>query len=441
MAKFVPAAKKSYAYVNERIWKVRLKKMGKREGFIVRQLRAFSLAAKGFGEDKALTAATALTFYTLLSIVPVLALAFAIAKGFGFEKDLQAQLLTNYSEYSEVLSNAFIYANAMLARTKEGVIAGVGIVLLLWSVMKLLMNIEDTFNQVWEVKRGRSIVRKITDYLTIMILGPVFLMVSAGLTVAMQAQIGEIQYISAIGSILIKLFAYALLATLFMFVYVALPNTKVKFLPAVMAAIVSTIAFELLGWAYVKFQVGVNRMNAIYGGFAALPLFLIWVQYCWYIVLFGAELTYAYQNVDHYELDEDIQKLSPRYKKVIALLIANYVCRKFSNLEKPPTMNEMSEKLDIPSRLTRSIVNDFVETGLFVEIKSEKEKDLVYQPGVPESKFTVKHLLNTLERKGVNELPITDSEELAHITDLMTELDKSLDNDLGHLNVLDLVKK
>ena len=440
MAKFVPAAKKSYEFVSEKLWKVRINKIDRRQGFLIRQLRAFSLASKGFAEDNCFTAATALTFYTLFSLVPVLALAFAIAKGFGYQKDLEIQILQNYEEYSEVLTNAFIYANAMLDNAREGIIAGIGIVLLLWSVMQLLTNIEGTFNQIWEVKRGRSFVRKLTDYLTIMLLGPIFLFLSAGITVALQTKLGSIHYIGVISAVFLKVLAYALLSSIFAFIYLALPNTKVKYRPAIIAAVVSTVAFELLSWAYVTFQIGVNRMNAIYGGFAALPLFLIWVQYCWYIVLFGAELTYAYQNVDHYELDDDIQQLSPRYKKVIALLIANFVARRFYNLEKAPTVNEICDKLDLPSRLTRTIVNEFVECGVLVEVRSEADKDLIYQPGITESRFTVRSVLDALERKGLNSLPISDSKEQVNITSLMQELDRTLDTEMGNQLVKDIVK-
>ncbi len=440
MAKFVPAAKKTYEFVSEKLWKVRISKVDRRQGLLIRQLRVFSLAAKRFGTDNCLTAATALTFYTLFSIVPVLALVFAIAKGFGYEKDLQVQILSNYPQYSDVLSNAFVYANQMLSTTRGGVIAGIGILLLLWSVMKLLMSMEEIFNNIWEIKRGRSWVRKLTDYLTIMIVGPVFLIVSAGLTVAVQARIGNMQYLGFLGTISLKILAYSLIASIFAFIYLALPNTKVKYLPAIIAAVISMAAFELLGWAYVKFQIGVNRMNAIYGTFAALPLFLIWVQYCWYIVLFGAELTYSYQNVDHYELDDDIQKLSPRYKKVVALMIANLVAKKFHNLEKAPTINDISDRLDLPSKLTRTIVNEFVECGVFVEVRPEGEKDIFYIPGVPDTKFTVKYLIDALEKKGVNNLPIADSDEMLHINELMKELDRSMDTDLGHLNVKDIVK-
>lgn len=440
MANLISLAKRSSEFVTQKLWKIRINKVDKRQGLLIRQLRVFSLAIKGFKEDNCLVSATALTFYTLFSIVPILALIFAIAKGFGFEKKLEEQILKTYSQYADILNQAFGYANTLLATTKGGIIAGFGIVLLLWSVMKLLLNIENSFNDIWEVKRGRSWVRKVTDYLTIMLVGPLFLIVSGGITVAAQTQIGNLQFLGFIGTFFIKLLAYALIASVFTFLYVALPNIKVRFKAAFAAAVVATVLFEFVGWGYIRFQIGANRMNAIYGGFAALPLFLIWVQYSWYIVLFGAELAYANQNVDHYELEDDIQNLSVRYKKVIALMIANLVAKRFFNREKSLTAEEISEKLDLPSRLTRTLLNEFVETGIFVEVLAEGNKGIVYQPGVTESIFTVQYLIDAMEKKGINNLPINDTTELIHINKLMQEMDKSMDSDLGHLHVKDLVK-
>lgn len=439
MANIVSLAKKSMDFVSDKLWKIRLNKVDKRQGILIRQLRILSLAFKGFKEDNCLTYATALTFYTLFSIVPILALVFAIAKGFGYEKNLQDQILQNYKEYNDILTNAFVYANSMLSTTKGGVIAGFGIVLLLWSVMQLLVNIENSFNDIWEINRGRTWIRKVTDYLTIMLVGPLLLIVSGGLTVAIQTRVGNMHLLGFVSTFFIKLIAYALIAGVFTFLYTVMPNTKVKVKPAFLAAVVATILFEFVGWAYIRFQVGANRMNAIYGGFAALPLFLIWVQYSWYIVLFGAELSYSYQNVDHYELEDEIEKISPRYKKVIALMIANLVTKRFYNHEAALSAVEISEKLDLPSHLTRIILNEFVDTGIFVEINPETDQDIVFLPGVTESKFTVQYLIDSIEKKGINSLPINDTKELIHINKLMVEMDKSMDTVLGHMNVKDIV--
>jgi membrane protein len=156
--------------------------------------------------------------------------------------------------------------------------------------------------------------------------------------------------------------------------------------------------------------------------------------------LFGAELAYSAENVDHYELEEDIQNLSNRYKKVISLMIANLVSKRFFNGETALNALEISNQLDLPSRLTRIILNEFVQTGVFVEVRTETDKEIVYQPGVTESKFTVKFLIDALERKGVNTLPISDTNELLHINELMKEMDQTMDTRLGNLNIKDLVK-
>lgn len=260
MSKLIDLIKQLVVFISEKLWKVRLNKVNKRHGLLIRQLRILSLSFKGFKEDNCLTYASALTVYTLFSIVPVLALVFAISKGFGYEKTLQEQILKNYSQYTEILTNAFIYANSMLANTKGGVIAGFGIVLLLWSVMQLLVNIEDSFNDIWEITRGRSWVRKLTDYLTIMLVGPLLLILSAGITVSLQAQIGNMGQLGFIGTLAIKALAFFLLALVFTFLYMVLPNTKIRFMAAFKAAIIATIFFQLLGWGYIEFQIGANRL-------------------------------------------------------------------------------------------------------------------------------------------------------------------------------------
>ena len=440
MANVVTVFKTVWHFVSEKIWRIRLNKVDKKQGLFLRQLRIFSLAVEGFNEDKCLTKATALTYYTLFSIVPVLALAFAISKGFGLEKDLQEMIVGKYPEYKQVLDQAFVSANSMLANAKGGIIAGFGIVLLLWSVLKLLVSIETSFNEIWEIKNGRTWVRKVTDYLTVMLISPILLIIAGGIIVAIETRVGNTHLFSFVGAIFIKLLAYSLVAGLFIFIYLVLPNTKVNFKSAAMAALISTILFELLQWAYIKFQIGANQLNAIYGGFAALPLFLILIQYSWYVVLFGAEIAFANQNVDNYELENEITSLSVRYKKVIALMIANLVAKEFYKGEEAMTSVQIANKLDLPVRLARNIINEFVETGIFVEIKTEVMKEVVYQPGITERKFTVKYVIETLEKNGVNSLPINDSAELVHINQLMLEMDKLLDTQLGGSFVRDIVK-
>ncbi len=443
MAKIISIIKLIIDFLTNKLWRLRVDKLNSKQGFLLKQLRVFSLSIKGFKEDDCVNRATALTYYTLFSIVPVIALAFAIAKGFGFQEKLQLDLLQKFNQQQDVLNQAFVYANKMLNNTKGGLIAGVGVILLLWSVMKLLGNIEDSFNEIWDVKRSRTLVRKITDYLSIMLVSPIFIIISGGLMVIINNQVDSVishaQFLSPISIVIMKIFANALVWALFTFIYIVLPNTKVNFKSAAIAGVFATILFKLLQWAYISFQVYAVQYNTIYGSFAALPLFLIWVQYSWFIVLFGAELAFANQNVEHYELENDIANISDRYKRVIALLIANTVVKQFNTGNEALSLEQISKKLDLPLRLTRSIIFEFVETGIFNEVRpTVPDKEVGYQPAISDSKLTVKFIIDKLDEKGVNRLPIDDSKELETINRLLKDLDDVLNTSKGNVLVKDL---
>lgn len=443
MSNVVTLFKRTSHFLTHKLWRVRIDKLDKKQSFLLKQLRIFSLAIKGFNEDKCLLKASALTYYTLFSIVPVIALAFAIAKGFGYQEDLKLQILAKFGEQQQIITQAFGYADTMLANTHGGLIAGIGVILLLWSVMKLLSSIENSFNEIWEIKRDRTWVRKITDYLSIMLIAPILLILSGTITVGFKTSVEAVSssyvYFSPISTFLLKSLAFSLIWGMFTFIYVALPNTKVSFKAGALGAFVAALLFELLQWAYVASQVGVAQYNAIYGSFAALPLFLIWVQYSWYVVLFGSELAFANQNVDHYELENDITNISDRYKRVIALLIANYVVKNFDEGKPALTAIQVAKKLDLPVRLARSIINEFTEIGIFSEVRTATEKETGYQPGITDSKLTVKFIIGKLDEKGVNELPIDDSKELETVNRLMKDMDEVLNTTKGNTLVKDLV--
>lgn len=438
MANVVTVIKKGWSFLTEKLWIVRLDKLNKRQGFIIKQLRVFSLSIKGFNEDKCLIKATALTFYTLFSIVPIVAMLFAIAKGFGFDETLKSQMLKDYNEYSTVLNSVFIYADTMLKNTNGTLIGGVAIVLLLWSVISLLMNIENSFNDIWEIQTGRTWYRKITDYLTIMLIAPIFLILSGSLTLLISTKVSETMYISAASAMILKAISFLMLTGVFTFIYIVLPNTRVTFKSAFSAALLSAILFEVLQWAYITFQIGASNYNKIYGSFAALPLFLIWVQYSWYIVLFGAELAFANQNVDHYELENEIKNISFRYKRVIALLISSKVVKNFVAGNKPLTSMQIAHELDLPLRLARTVINELVETKVFSEIKTNNDKEIAYQPGISDSKLTIKFIMDRLDEKGVNSLPITDPKELESINRLLVDLDEVMNTEKGNMPVKDI---
>ena len=445
MFKLFSGIQKIVNFIGDKMWRIRLNKLGKRQGILIKQLRIITLAIKGFNEKKCLVKASALTYYMLFSIVPFLAILFAISKGFNLQQRLEAYLLHDFSQHADVLTQAFQYADKLLQTTQGGIIAGVGIVLLIYTVLSLLSSIENSFNEIWEIKKGRTFIRRITDYIAITLFAPILLFASSGVSIFLSTEVTNIEelawlgHLSFIFKVVLKITSLLLLSGMFTFIYVVLPNTRVKFKSAMWAGIVAAIAFDLLQWAYIKFQIGVAKYDAVYGSFAALPLFLIWIQYSWFIVLFCAELSFANQNVDHYELETDIINISTRYRRVISLLIANLVVRNFIDGKPPLTSNQIAEKLDMPVRLARLIIFDFTETKIFMEVKTDKEKEVAYQPGVSDGSLTVEYILDKLDTKGVNELPIHSATELDNIHKVMNDFDQVIKDNKGDILVKDII--
>jgi membrane protein len=235
-------------------------------------------------------------------------------------------MLEKFSGQEEVMNRVVGFANSLLDNTKGGMIAGIGIVFLLWTVLKLLSHIERSFNDIWDVKKPRTYGRKFSDYLSIMLISPILFILSSSVTVFITTQITMItQKVALIGMFspviffMMKFTPYCLMWVLFIFMYILMPNTRVNFSSGMIAGVIAGTIFQIVQWAYVDFQVGMARYNAIYGSFAALPLFLIWIQMSWLIVLFGAEISFAYQYVDTYDFEPDRRRISPAFKKLLRI--------------------------------------------------------------------------------------------------------------------------
>ncbi|MEO8760544.1 MAG: YihY/virulence factor BrkB family protein [Bacteroidia bacterium] len=445
MRKLFSYIKKIIHFISHKMWQIRLNKLNRKQGIFIKQLRILTLAIKGFNEKNCLVKASALTYYMLFAIVPLLALLFAVAKGFGLQEKLESYLLDDFSQYADILTQAFQYADKMLLTTQGGLIASVGILLLIYTVLNLLSSIENFFNEIWEIKKGRTLIRRVTDYLAIAIFAPILLFASSAITVFLSSEVTNIEGMAWLGHLSfafragLKIVSLTLLSGMFIFIYTALPNTRVKFKSALAAGIVAAVAFDILQWAYIAFQIGAVKYNAVYGSFAALPLFLIWLQYSWFIVLFGAELSFANQNVDHYELESDIENISTRYRRVVSLLLANLVVKEFVEGKPPLTSTQIANKLDMPVRLARLIIFDFTETKIFSEVKTDSDKEVAYQPAISEEKLSVKYILDKLDNKGVNSMPIHSNEELENIHKIMNEFDRVLYDTKGNVLVKDII--
>ena len=371
--------------------------------------RVLYMAATRFLENLCHLRASALTFYTLLSIVPVMAMAFGVAKGFGLEEKLLTVIHENLASHSDVVTKVVEFAQSLLANTRGGLVAGIGVALLFWTVIKLMSNIESSFNAIWEITKDRSVFRKISEYLSIMIIAPVFLIISSSATVFIAAflrdAVQRVDALQVVGPVLLAvmgLVPYFMLWVLFTFIYVVMPNTRVRLKPAFIAAIVAGTTFQMAQWGYVNFQVGVVKYNAIYGSFAALPLFLIWLQLAWLIVLFGGEVAFALQNFRKYlpGSRQPGRRLRADFRRRVILLVASHLASRFKLGQPPQTSSMMADQLRLTEISVREAVSDLERAGVIIKVPQDGAEP-GYQPAADPRTLSMSEVIARTESIGL----------------------------------------
>lgn len=422
--------------------------------FPVTFLHILILSLRGFLSDNCSLRASALTLYTLLSIVPIIAVAFAIAKGFGLESAIQAQIVERLKGQEEVARWLIDFAYSLLSTTKGGVLAGVGIAALFFTVIKVLRDIERSFNAIWKTKDHRTIPRTISDYLAVFVMAPVLLTTANSLSVLVSGQLeqmtqrpGLLEVISPLALFLLHLLPYSVIWVLFTFLYMGLPNTKVSFLSGLMGGIIAGTAYLVFQWLYISFQIGVSKYNAIYGSFAALPLFVIWLQISWTIVLFGAELCYAHQNVENYMTPIDPARLSWTERKILALYVLRLIIKNFESGEPCCTISQTSRSLQLPRSMVQEITRQLLEAGLVVQTNLQRtegnkkqltDKQVTYLPASPLERYTLKYVIDALEQGASQELSVVCSEALTKIKEQLLGLTEAMEKSAANILLQDL---
>ena len=285
------------------------------KGYLREVYRKLYLTIRFFTEKRVMTQASALSYSTLLAIVPILAVVFAIARGFGYNKYIELWFRESLSTQPQVADIIVGFVNSYLVHTQSGIFLGVGLVFMLYSVLMLISNIEDTFNQIWQLSSTRPIIRSITNYLAICFLFPIIIVVSTGLSIFMETVADTMDGFRILGPAIRRMLSLApcvLMSLMFIILYVYMPNTKVRFSSAIVPGILAGIAMQVLQLAYIHSQIWVTGYNAIYGSFAALPLFMLWIQISWTICLFGAQLTFTNENMNRIGFNLESLNVHPK---------------------------------------------------------------------------------------------------------------------------------
>lgn len=366
-------------------------------------LKRATVAVDSYLEGNVTNQASSLTYSSILATVPILAIIFAIGRGFGYgnliEEQIREQLSMN-QEFADIILN---FINSYLAHTQSGIFVGVGLLLLLYTLIQLTSNIEFTFNSIWQVKTSRNIYRRITDYLSVFILLPILMVVTSGFSIFMLTvanSLPNFQVLDSTVRFILSVSPHLLSGLAFTALYMYMPNTDVRFTCAVFPGMLAGIAFQSVQYFYIHSQIWVSSYNAIYGSFAALPMFMLWLQVSWNICLFGAVLSYANQNVKDYGAAREVRNISRRYHDFLMILIASKVCKRYEKGIIPYTPQGMAAECSIPVYLATNLLTELCNIRILTEAYNPNDKQIGYIPAQAISRLTVDMVLSRIDTHG-----------------------------------------
>ncbi len=386
---------------------------------IVMVVKVITLSFKSLIRDNLFNQAAALTFTSILSIVPILAVLVGIAKGFGFQKILHDALVNILPAQEVQLNKAFIYVENYLGQIKGGLFVGIGLLFLFYTVLMLILSIEDTFNSIWQAPHPRSWTRRLIDFLALFMILPIVLVSLSGLTLLMKTLGdylgGELMIFSPLLQATLNSIPFIAYVTLFVGLYMFLPNVKVRFVPAFVAGLLAGVSFQIFQSIYISGLIWITRYNAVYGSFAAVPLLMLWLQLSWIIVLFGAQLAYYIQHYRNYIFEEASEDISKRYLDFVAILTVSKIVQRFAQKGgEPYCLETLSDACGTPLRLTSSLLAKLCTAGVLVEVYNSRDTEVsYYQPAIDPEHLTLDFLMTKLDKIGEENFRIDIREEYA----------------------------
>ena len=412
-------------FLTNDIWRLDSQDVSGKRNIFYNGLKAIIMTVRNTMELQLNVRAASLTYRTLLSLVPGLAVLFAVARGFGLLNIIKGQLSTYFPGQEEILLQVTEFIDNSLEHAQGGVFAGVGVIVLLYTVFILFSDIENNFNTIWQLSKGRTIQRRISDYFALIFIMPIFIVLNSALTIMISS---STVYFDAFSYILnplvtqvLNILPFFIIILVLTLLYKFMPNTKVKFVNALIAGFVAGTALQIFQLVYISGQLWITKYNAIYGSFAALPLLLLWMQLSWNIVLMGVELSFSLQNIRKFYFEKETKNISRRYNDFFTILIASLIAKRFATEKSPLTVDEISEKHAIPIRLTNQIIDLLQELQIISPTPDGEDEDVMaYQPAFDINLMSVKLLMSKIDVYGSESFRIdADIEFKSHWDALM----------------------
>ncbi len=437
---------KIHAYFKKILWGTSLKKVNKFQAFSIRTLRIFYGATRDLASGLPTLRATGLVYTTLLSIVPLLAVSFSVLKGFGAHNQLEPalkNLLEPLGDKGIEISQQII---SFVDNMQVGVLGSIGLAVLIYTILSLVKKIENAFNDTWRIATTRNIVDRFSNYLSVILLGPVLLFAASGMTASFHSStvVNKLLAIEPFGSALLLLgtiFPYILTVISFCFIYVLIPNTKVQIRSALYGAIIAAFAWKFVGSLFTTFIVNSTNYTAIYSGFAIMIVFMIWIYLSWLIVLTGASFAYYHQNPERISDKSQVIRLSSRLREKLALTIMQMIANSFHNSLPAWSIQSLADKTTISEPAISLIISALLENNLLIATEDTiEDHNQTFVPARSLENISVSDILNVA--RSAEETPFLrpdNVETVAQVHDTITAIEDAIRNTTKEISLKDLI--
>lgn len=373
---------------------------------LYRLLQTIILVGRGFKDQVLVVRANSLSFALLFAFIPMMALIYAIARGFGFEEVLKEIISGSFLAEANIAPVLLEWIERYLETARGGLFLGIGLIVLIWAVYAFFNMLENSFNSIWNVKKTRSFGRRLTNYVMTLLLVPILVVVTSGISIFLNSTevlAPVLQAIEPIRKFMLRFIPFVATSAVFIWIFMAIPNTKVKFSSAIIPGVVMGLLYQVVQALSMFLVVLFARMSIVYGAFSAIPLVLIWLNITCWLLLIGAELAFAIQNNDLFAYERDIETMSRRYKDYVMLYLLSVIVRRFEHGETPQTAHEMAMQNQLPIRLVNQLLARLEDTNIVRRVYVEQEEYEAFVPAMDTRLITVEMVIGRISAQGTED--------------------------------------
>ncbi len=435
--------KKINYFFSRQLWRIDTDSLNRSRSALVNLIRLVYVTLREYRENEIGLRAMSLVYTTLLSIVPLLAFCISILKAFGVVDNQLEPFLINFLEpLGEKGIEITEKIMEFIGKINFGVLGAAGLVMLIYTSISVIIKIEDSLNIIWKIQKGRSLARRLSDYVTTLLIGPVLMFAALGLTATLTSHtiVGKILAIEPLGTIVFiigKLLPFVIVFLAFTLIYVIIPNTKVRFKSACLGGAIAAIAWHITSWIFTVSVASSTKYAAIYSSLAVLIIFMIWLYLNWLILLVGAQIAFCHQNLKFLTLKKEVFNLSTKLKEKLSLIIMYLIGYNFYNDLHRWTLDSLTEHLHLPQDPIEDAVNELANNKLIIETGDDPPK---FVPARALEKITLKEIVDATRTNYETDIVEKKYLSMPEIDKITGRVDSAIDEALGEMSLKDLVQ-